>query len=340
MNTTFVSCGQGQKAQQQVVSLCGKRMLLLLGNYCGRKSTECLSSIAVGINRRKTILAEFGLIYAAAVWGTTFVVVKDALEFIHPLTLVAWRFLLAGALMAVGLLIKRKSLRVNWRPGIMLGIILWIIFAAQTVGLQVTTATNSAFITGMFVAFVPLFEWLFLRQRPGLTKLAAVLLCIAGLWLLTGGIRNANSGDLLTLITAAACAAHIFAADRYMKGEHDPYVLSMQQFLTVGFLSLFATAIIGAPPLPTHTEPLLAIVFLALAPTLSAFVIQLVAQRHTPAMRVSLIFALEPVFAALTAWTVGGEQFIWNRALGGLLVVLALLGSGIRRRPEEAVTGT
>ncbi|MFH2054599.1 MAG: DMT family transporter, partial [bacterium] len=149
--------------------------------------------------------------------------------------------------------------------------------------------------------------------------------------LLTGGIVNANLGDLLTLITAAACAGHIFVADRFIRGKLDPYVLSMQQFATVGILSLLAALLLGAPLLPTRVDTVGTIVFLALFPTLSAFVIQLVAQRHTAAVRVSLIFALEPVFAALVAWTFGGEQFVWTRAGGGLLVVLAFLSSGKER---------
>jgi drug/metabolite transporter (DMT)-like permease len=288
-------------------------------------------------SRSKSVLADFGLVYAAAVWGVTFVVVKDALEFIHPLTLVAWRFLLAAGVLAIALKLKGRPLLGDWRPGIILGIFLWVLYASQTIGLEITTASNSAFITGMFVAFVPIFEWGFTKRRPRTWKFLAVLLCLAGLWFLTGGIRSANAGDLLTLLTAAAYAAHIFIADRYMKGDHDPFVLSMQQFAVVGVLSLLAALLFGAPLIPTSSKPLAIIVFLALIPTLSAFVVQMAAQRRTAAIRVSLIFALEPVFAALVAWTYGGEQFIWTHALGGLLVVMALVTSGRQRPPVEAV---
>ncbi|MFH2056933.1 MAG: DMT family transporter, partial [bacterium] len=147
-------------------------------------------------NRKQSIVAELGLVYATVIWGTTFVVVKEALEFINPLTLVAWRFLLAASVLAIWLLLRRKPLLSNWRPGVTLGILLWLIYAPQTIGLEITTASNSAFITGMFVAFVPLFDWIFLRQRFGPSRIVSVLLCLGGLWLLTGGIVNANLGDL------------------------------------------------------------------------------------------------------------------------------------------------
>lgn len=288
-------------------------------------------------NRRKSVFAELGLVYATIIWGTTFVIVKDALEFISPLTLVTWRFLLAAAVLTVWLMLKGRGLLANWRPGVTLGVLLWLIYAPQTIGLDITTASNSAFITGTFVAFVPFFDWIFLRRRFGPRRILSVLLCLGGLWLLTGGIVNANLGDLLTLITAAACAGHIFVADGFIKQKLDPYVLSMQQFATVGGLSLIAAVLFGSPLLPTRIDTVSVIVFLALFPTLSAFVIQLVAQRHTSAMRVSLIFVLEPVFAAAVAWTVGGELFLWSKALGGLLVVLALLSSG-KERPHIEVS--
>lgn len=281
--------------------------------------------------QQKSSLATVGLIYAAAIWGSTFVVVKQALDHIDPIILVGYRFAIAALLLGAVLLVQKRKLLTNLRPGIVLGVLIWVLYVAQTVGLKYTTATNSAFITGLFVACLPILGLLLFRQIPGKRKVIAVLLSLAGLWFLTGGLQGINSGDLMTLITAVAYAAHILYADRYVRGGHDPYVLSFQQFLVVGALSLAAGALMGKPFSAATAGTVWVILFLALFPTLSAFLIQLLAQRNTSAIKVSLIFALEPVFAAAFAWTVGGEEFLIRRAVGGLLVFAAMIISESRK---------
>lgn len=275
--------------------------------------------------KHNSILATMGLVYAAVIWGSTFVVVKESLDYIHPVILVGYRFSLAAAVMGLGLLLKKRRLFDNLRPGLILGVILWVLYIFQTIGLKYTTATNSAFITGLFVAALPVMGFVLFRQIPGLSKMAAVLLSLFGLWLLTGGLSGINLGDLLTLITAFACAAHLLYADHFIRGGHDPYRLSFQQFLVVGVLSLVTGLVFGLPFSTAHAATIWVIVFLALFPTLSAFLIQLLAQRHVSAIRVSLIFALEPVFAAIFSWTVGGEPLVLRRAAGGLLIFAAML---------------
>jgi len=274
-------------------------------------------------------LARIGLLYAAAIWGSTFVIVKDALEFIDPLTLLAYRFLISGLIMWIGLAITGRSLFTNFRMGMVLGLIIFSLYVPQTIGLGITSATNSAFITGLFVAFVPLFLLLLFKRRPFKIEVVASGLSLAGLWVLTGGMREVNAGDLLTLIAAMTYALHLLYSDRYLKRGVDPYVISCQQFLFVGVLSLVA-ALVFDRPLDFGTVRVGWIVlFLALFPTLSAFVIQMVAQRIVTPLTTSLVFALEPVFAAIFAWTIGGETFIMRSGVGGGLIFLALVISGM-----------
>jgi drug/metabolite transporter (DMT)-like permease len=275
--------------------------------------------------QRYSALATIGLVYAAAIWGSTFVVVKESLDYIHPVILVGYRFSIAAGVLGLGLLLKRRPLFRNLGPGLTLGVILCVLYVFQTIGLKYTTATNSAFITGLFVAVLPILGYVLFHQVPGLPKLAAVGLSVLGLWFLTGGLHGINLGDLLTLVTAVACAAHLLYADHFVKKGHDPYMMSFQQFLTVGVLSLAMGLVIGLPFATANVATIWVVVFLALFPTLSAFLIQLLAQRHVSAIRVSLIFALEPVFAAIFSWTVGGEPFVFRRAIGGLLIFAAML---------------
>lgn len=281
------------------------------------------------VTKYKEPLANAGLIYAAAIWGSTFFIVKNSLDYIDPVILVGYRFLLAAAVLGVWLIHKRKKLFADIVPGLILGFLLWVLYVPQTVGLGFTTASNSAFITGLFVLFVPIFSLLLFGKRPRLRDLLAIVVSLGGLWFLTGGLVNANKGDMLTLITAIVYAVHILYVDKYRKRGVDPYVIAFQQFLFVGLASVVVGSVLQLPFGIGSTTTIWVVVFLALFPTFSAFVIQMVAQRIVNPVRVSLIFALEPVFAALFAWTVGGEIFAPGRAVGGLLIVAAMVVSAI-----------
>ncbi len=286
--------------------------------------------------RRRSLLADFGLLYAAAIWGSTFFIVKAALADIDPVVLVAYRFALATILLGGYLVVIRKPLWKHLREGIILGIMLWLIYAPQTIGLRFTTATNSGFITGLFVVFVPILALLFFRKRIRPLELTAVALSVAGLWLLTGGIEAMNLGDAVTLVTAVAYALHVLYADRYAKAGHDPIALCFQQFLVVSILSFIGALSFRLPFTIGSLSTAGIILFLTLFPTISAFVIQLIAQKHTAAIRVSLIFALEPVFAAIFAWTLGGEAFVAQRALGGLLIFCAMITAELAPRISKS----
>jgi len=274
-------------------------------------------------------MADIGLFYAAAIWGSTFFVVKSALAGIDPVILVGYRFLLAGFILLVFLKIAGKPVLKNLKQAAVVGFLLWALYIPQTIGLKYTTAANSGFITGLFVAFVPLFLATIFRRRPTMMEIIASVVSLAGLWTLTGGLSDINVGDMLTLITALTYALHLLYSDKYMKAGIDPFVISCQQFVMVGFLSLLTAWIFDLPFGIKTASAGWTVVFLALFPTLSAFVIQMLAQRIRTPVRVSLIFALEPVFAGLFAWTLGGENFITHRAIGGLLIFIALVISGL-----------
>ncbi|MFT5241003.1 MAG: drug/metabolite transporter (DMT)-like permease [Candidatus Promineifilaceae bacterium] len=280
--------------------------------------------------------AHIGLVYAAIVWGATFVTVKDALVGVDPVTMVAYRFLIAGVVLLVWLLVKRRPLFRDFGKGAILSVCLAGLYIAQTVGLQYTTATNSGFITGLFVLFVPVLMIAAFKTRPNIIEWIACVVSLAGLWVLTGGMRDVNIGDVMTILSAAAYALHLLFGDRYMKAGADPIRISCQQFMLVGIMCVLISAATGRSFAVTGTSTWVAIIFLGLFPTLSAFVIMLLAQRTLSALRVSLIVALEPVFAAAFAWTIGGEMYSAQSIVGGFLIVTALAVTGLnppKRRP-------
>jgi drug/metabolite transporter (DMT)-like permease len=275
------------------------------------------------------ILADLGLFYAAAIWGSTFFLVKMALDGINPVTMVAYRFLMAGTVMLIILMFSGRPVFRHIKQGLWLGFLLFFLYVPQTIGLGITTAANSGFITGLFVAFVPFFLILVFKRKPTIMEIVAVAISLLGLWILTGGLRDINTGDILTLAAAMTYALHLLFADKYMKAELDPYVLSCQQFLTVGLLGLISVIIFDLPLTIASISVGSIVIFLAVFPTLLAFVVQLLAQKITSPLKVSLIFALEPVFAGIFAWTLGGEIFIWHKALGGGFIFMALIVSGL-----------
>lgn len=286
--------------------------------------------------KSKSLLADFGLLYAAAIWGLTFVMVKSALSDIDPVILVGYRFLLAGFLLLPVLLIMRRKLLLHIKHSLLLGTILILLYVPQTIGLGITTASNSAFITGLFVAFVPFFLLTLFRKRPSVWEIVASIVSLVGLWVLTGGMTDINSGDTITLLAAATYALHLLYSDKYIRAGDDPLVLSFQQFIFVGLLSLICGWIFDLPFTVGSSQAFGIILFLAVFPTVSAFVIQLLAQRITRPVKVALIFALEPVFAGLFAWTYGGEPFEMKSGVGGFLIFAAMIiASFSARRPES-----
>ena len=284
------------------------------------------------VSPTKKVFADLGLLYAAAIWGATFFIVKNALDDIDPVTMVGYRFTLAGLLLLIYLIISKRPVFKDLGKASFLAIVLWLLYIPQTIGLKYTTASNSGFITGLFVLFVPLFLKLVLKKNPARLDIIASAVSLAGLWVLTGGLHDINPGDLLTLIAALTYALHVIYSDKYMKAGIDPYVFSCQQFLIVGILSLITSAVLGLPFEIESGFTIWVVVFLAIFPTLSAFTIQMLAQKITAPVKVSLIFALEPVFAAVFAWWLGGEEFIFRRAMGGLLIVAALIISSFSAR--------
>jgi drug/metabolite transporter (DMT)-like permease len=281
------------------------------------------------LTKHRQPIADLGLFYAAAIWGSTFYIVKDALSGIDPIIMVAYRFLLAGSILLVVLRATKRSVLQHAREGFYLAVVLWLLYVPQTVGLKYTTASNSGFITGLFVIFVPIFMRSFFRRKPTVLEWAGSGVALVGLWILTGGLTDISLGDLLTLAAAVTYALHVLMSDKYMKAGVDPLITSCQQFLFVGALSLLTGLVLDLDFGVRTSSAAWTTVFLALFPTLSAFLIQMWAQKTVSPVRVSLIFAFEPVFAGVFAWTLGGEPFVTHRALGGLCVFAALVISGL-----------
>ncbi|WP_338864038.1 DMT family transporter [Myxococcus stipitatus] len=279
------------------------------------------------MERLKGFQADGALLFITAIWGVTFVVVKDALGFADPFTFVSLRFGV-GALALSLVAGRRMFTRTNLRHGALLAVFLFLGFALQTWGLTFTTPSRSAFITGMFVVFVPLLSMLVFRRMPTKAAWMGVVLSVAGLFLLTHPAAGEgggwlSEGVLLTLACAVAYAAHITLTERYASKEG---VLGMVAVQLWGVSLLSAACLpFTTPRVEWHPTLLTAVLVCGLFPSALAISIQTWAQARTSAVRAAVICALEPVFATLCSVVLGYEVLGPPEMLGGGLIFLGVM---------------
>lgn len=273
-------------------------------------------------------MPQFALLLTTFVWGATFPATKAALEQISPLSFLFLRFLLGMIVVFAVLRFFRRPLirdAAMVRASLIATAWLFIGYVLQTVGLRFTTASNSAFITVLYVVFVPLY-----LLRLGLHTWASNGIALAGLWLLVRPTASANLGDLLTLGSAAAFAAHMVCLERYTRVT-DPVSLFAWQLL------LMTVAMSGAmwweqPTLAMFEPSRVLAVGLVVTGILAtgAFAVQMWAQRLLPAQQVALLFAAEPAVAAWLAWYFLGEHLDAQGWFGSAMILGGvLLGSWV-----------
>jgi drug/metabolite transporter (DMT)-like permease len=272
--------------------------------------------------------AEAFLVVVTAIWGCTFVVVKGALADASPLPFLAVRFMLAGLLL-LAILGRGQVDRSTILPGSILGLFLFAGYLLQTWGLIYTTPSKSAFLTGFSVVLVPVIMMLS-GFRMGSATLVGVVLGLFGIYLLVApsGMAAVNRGDILTLAGALSFAVHIVLVGHYTKKFSFLHLVPVQ-VLVVGLLSLVALPFVPDQTLHLTGRLVGAILVTAVLATGVAFSIQNWAQQYTPAAHTALIFALEPVFAALSSWLVIGEHFGGRVLLGSGLILAGMVISEI-----------
>jgi len=279
------------------------------------------------------------LVGVTAIWGSTFVVVKEAIEEIPVADFLAWRFGLA----ALALVALRPAAVATLGPrgrraGLLVGLALGAGYLLQTFGLEHTSAAVSGFITGMFVVLTPLCSALLLRARvPGAAWLA-VALATVGLALLSLHGFSVGYGELLTLGCATAFALHIVGLGQWAS-SYEPLGLAVVQLLTT-FVMCGLLALPSGIAVPRTWTVWSALALTSLGATALAFVVQTWAQSSLAPTRAAVIMTMEPVFAGLTAVVLAGETLGGRELLGAVLVLAAMLLTelGPRRGAEGAVS--
>lgn len=289
-------------------------------------------------------LANLLLLLAGAIWGIGFVAQSTAMESIGPFLFIGMRFLVAALVRAP--FAWREARRetaplspVHLRGFGLVGLALFSAMALQQVGLTITTVTNSGFLTGLYVVFVPFITLFVLGQPPHPVIWPAVLMTFAGIWMLAGGsIASLNGGDLLTIGCALLYAVQMILVARFVGPSGRPLTLSFVQYLVAAALGLGA----GLTFEPFDVEMLMAampeILYSGVIATGLAFTLQVIGQRYTTAPQAAIFISTESLFAALFASLLLGERIPVVGYAGGLLIFLAILLAelGPMRKPKTS----
>ncbi|MDQ0228830.1 DMT family transporter [Metabacillus malikii] len=290
---------------------------------------------------KKTVIADISLLFVAFVWGVTFVIVQNAIQFIPPHLFNGIRFLIATLCLITFL---RRDNRIFTKrlivSGVFLGFFLFLGYAFQTVGLLYTTSSKAGFITGLSVMAVPLLAMVILKERPRPIIFLSCLLGTTGLYLLTlGDMSNMNIGDLFVLLCAVAFALQIIFTDLFSK-HFQALPLTIIQLFTVSILSFASSWLfeeIEAINYLIILNPniLFAFMITSIFATAAAFYIQTTYQRYTSATKVALIFTMEPVFAAITAYLFNEERLVFSGVIGCLFIFIAMIITELPIRRKE-----
>jgi drug/metabolite transporter (DMT)-like permease len=291
----------------------------------------------------KRTRADLALAAVTVIWGTTFVVVKSVLADISPFLFLALRFSLAA--LALGLIYRqvifgKRFTAKSLRPGVLAGSLLFVAYVFQTLGLQLTTPSKSAFLTGLAIPMVPLASSIVYKDRPGYWEVAGILIASFGMILMTlpssvtSGFEMGR-GDFLSFLCAVTFALHIVVI-----GHYSPLMgfepLAVSQIGTAAALGVFSVWF--AEPVRFHATPAMVggVLFCGLMATALTFTTQAWAQQYTSASRAAVIFALEPVVAWATSWLMTGETLDGRGKAGAGLILAGILLVELKRtRADE-----
>ncbi len=281
-------------------------------------------------------MADLSLVLIMAVWGSSFALQRalfvggdEALA--SPLLLLGVRMATASALLALVLGLRgqlRGLTRQNVRDGLLCGSLLALGFLLQVEGQGRTSASRSGFLTGLLVVFTPMLEMAIFKKRPPLAAVLGVIVAFTGMTILSGPWRAAASstlfGDGLTVCCALVFSGHILALGK-VTARNPLWPLVLMQLACVAVAALAVGPLVEPQHLSAAPRLYFTIGYLALACTLLAFGVQTWAQRHTSPVRMALISALEPVFAALWAALLIGERLSLAELSGGALIIVGVV---------------
>jgi len=285
---------------------------------------------------KRPLFADISLLLVTLIWGTTFVLVQNAIDFLPPFAFNGIRFFIAAFLLFICLIVfdSKQLRRMNVKillSGVFIGFWLFIGYVTQTIGLLYTTTSKAGFITGLSVVLVPIFSFVLLKQYPSRNAIIGVVTATIGLFLLTlTDVSALNIGDGLVFICAISFAMHIIVTGKF-SSKYPTLLLTVIQISTVAILSIISSFFFEDWKKSFNMEVLfskdviIALIITSVFATAIAFFVQTNFQKYTSATRVALIFAMEPVFAALTGYFWAQERLSISAVLGCILIFMGMV---------------
>ena len=275
--------------------------------------------------------SEMMLLIGCTLLGLAVPFMKEAVGISGVYFSLAVRFLAgAGLLFLVSFFAGGKAF-LNIKFGGLLGLIMSFEIIIQTVGLSLTTAANSGFITSLTIVILPLCAFFMEGEKPEKQKIVAMAVALIGLWVLTGGVDGFNTGDALTLLAVLFIGIRLILSRRYVaRNKLDALPLCFQQLAVVGVVSLIIAVFMPAVLTFGGSGNTIKLLSLGILGTGTAFLLILISQKQVDPVQMAIILTFQPLVTALYSWTLGGEKFVPMSAVGGGLMVAGMLISEIR----------
>lgn len=278
--------------------------------------------------QKRGALAKAALLVATLIWGSTFIIFKDAMNGLPPLFILAFRYLVATVILSAVFFKKLRLINKTYLwQGAVLGVFLAAAYIFQTYGLQGTTPGKNAFLTAVYCVLVPFVSWAFFGSRPDRFNFLAAATCLAGIGFVSlDGDLSVMPGDWLTLVGGVFFALHIAFVARF-NSDKDAVTLTLVQFFTAGVIcgagSLCFETLPSSVPPAAWTE----IIYLAVCGTAVAMLLQNVGQKYVSSSSAAIILSLEAQFGVLFSVIFGYENLSVKLVIGFALIFFAIITS-------------
>jgi len=280
----------------------------------------------------KEYIADLLLLSVTVFWGSTFIIVKRAIEQMPTFAFLSMRFWISSVLLILIFFPRLRKLNIELlKDGGILGIVLFLAYAFQTVALEYSSATVVGFLTGLNVIFTPILSAAMLRKMPRIYSQIGAIISFAGVALMSlSESLTLSVGEILTIICALFVAVQIILTDKYSR-KHDTFLLTVVEITTMSILATLVSLFKEPYIIPKHWTNFLVVSFVVTAvfATVYAFIVQNTAQKFTTPTKTAIIFIMEPVFAAVFGYLIGGEVLSEKVYLGGTVMFLGLFISEI-----------
>ena len=292
------------------------------------------------VSNRKAKVALFG---ASLIWGSSFLVVKNSVDTITPHVLLLIRFSVGGLLLCLIFFHRLRELNCDYFiKGSLLGLLLFLGYSLQTIGITDTTPGKNAFLSAIYCVLVPFIYWAVDRKKPDSYNFLAALVGITGIGFVSlNGDLKIRMGDAFTLAGGIFYAAHMVALAKLSR-DKDPVLLTIMQFGYGSVFSLIIALLFEEAPAKLTTDTILGLAFLAVFATAGAILLQNIGQKYTSPTSASIILSLESVFGVLFSVLFYHEEITLRIFIGFALIFLAVIISETRlsflkRKQKSAV---